>query len=78
MCIRDSNDIPFMVKVSPPMTTVRIPHYEVGAEAARMLLEVLSDPNRHPRSLLLPVTMVIRSSTGPVPATRAGAGGRSR
>ena len=38
------NDVPFMDKVSPPMTTVRIPHYELGAEAARLLLEVLSDP----------------------------------
>jgi len=66
------NDMPFMDKVSPPMTTVRIRHYELGAEAARLLLEVLHDPDRHPRSLLLPLTMVIRSSTGPVPAPRAG------
>lgn len=59
------NDIPLMDKVSPPMTTVRIPHYEIGAEAARLLLEVLNDPARHPRSLLLPLTLVVRSSTGP-------------
>lgn len=65
------NDMPFMDKVSPPMTTVRIPHYEIGAEAARLLLEVLKDPDRHPRSLLLPLTMVVRSSTGPVSAPRA-------
>jgi LacI family transcriptional regulator len=55
------------------MTTVRIPHYELGAEAARLLLEVLYDPDRHPRSLLLPLTMVIRASTGPAPAGRASA-----
>jgi LacI family transcriptional regulator len=60
------NDMPFMDKVSPPMTTVRIPHYDIGAEAARLLLEVLGDPTRHPRSLLLPLTLVVRSSTGPV------------
>jgi LacI family transcriptional regulator len=58
------NDMPFMDKVSPPMTTVRIPHYEIGAEAARLLLEVLVDPSRHPRSLLLPLSLVVRSSTG--------------
>jgi LacI family transcriptional regulator len=62
------NDMPFMDKVSPPMTTVRIPHYEIGAEAARLLLEVLEDPKRHPRSLLLPLTLVKRASTGPVPS----------
>jgi LacI family transcriptional regulator len=60
------NDMPYMDKVWPPMTTVRIPHYEIGAEAARLLLEVLEDPTRHPRSLLLPLTLVVRSSTGPV------------
>jgi LacI family transcriptional regulator len=60
------NDMPYMDKVNPPMTTVRIPHYEIGAEAARLLLEVLKDPERHPRSLLLPLTLVVRDSTGPV------------
>lgn len=62
------NDMPFMDKVSPPMTTVRISHYDIGAEAARLLLEVLEDPQRHPRSILLPLTFVKRASTGPVPA----------
>ena len=41
------NDIPFIHKVDPPMTTIRIPHVEIGAEAARMLLEQLEDPTRH-------------------------------
>jgi LacI family transcriptional regulator len=66
------NDMALMDKVSPPLTTVRIPHYEVGAEAARLLLEVLQDPDRHPRSLLLPLTLVVRSSTGPPAAHSAG------
>lgn len=62
------NDMPYMDKVSPPMTTVRIPHYDIGAEAARLLLEVIEDPDRHPRSLLLPLTLIKRASTGPVAA----------
>ncbi|MCW2840188.1 MAG: LacI family transcriptional regulator [Aeromicrobium sp.] len=62
------NDMPYMDKVYPPMTTVRIPHYELGAEAARLLLEVLDGPERHPRSLLLPLTLVVRGSTGPAAA----------
>jgi LacI family transcriptional regulator len=66
------NDMTFMDKVSPPLTTVRIPHYQTGVEAARLLLEALNDPDRHPRSLLLPLTLVVRSSTGPVAASRAG------
>jgi LacI family transcriptional regulator len=57
------NDIPFVDKVRPALTTVRIPHYEVGAEAAWMLLDTLQDPSRHPRSVLLPVTLQVREST---------------
>jgi LacI family transcriptional regulator len=64
------NDIPFIDKVHPPMTTIRIPHVEIGAEAARMLLEQLDDPTRHPRSMLLPVTLVVRGSTGPANPAR--------
>jgi LacI family transcriptional regulator, galactose operon repressor len=59
------NDIPLMDKLRPPLTTVRIPHYEIGAEAARLLLEDLQEPRRHPRSILLPLTLVVRGSTAP-------------
>ena len=59
------DDIPFVDRVSPPLTTIRIPHVEIGAEAARLLLELVDDPTRHPRSLLLPVKLIIRGSTGP-------------
>ena len=65
------NDIPYIDKVFPPMTTVHIPHVEIGAEAGRLLLEQLNDPTRHPRSLLLPTTLVVRGSTGPANPARA-------
>ena len=48
------NDMPYLDKLRPPLTSVRVPHYEVGAEAARMLLDGLEDPTRHARSILLP------------------------
>jgi LacI family transcriptional regulator len=59
------NDMPIIDKLRPPLTSVRVPHYEVGAEAARMLLEGLADPQRHPRSVLLPLTLAVRQSTAP-------------
>jgi LacI family transcriptional regulator len=59
------NDMPFMDKLAPPLTTVRIPHYELGAEAARLLLADLREPGRHPRSVLLPLTLIVRASTAP-------------
>jgi len=61
------NDMPFLDKMRPPLTTVGVPHHELGAEAARMLLDCIDQPERHPRSLLLPVNLVVRASTAPPP-----------
>jgi LacI family transcriptional regulator len=63
------NDMPFMDKVRPALTSVRVPQYEIGTEGARMLLDGLHDPDRTARSVLLPLTLVQRQSTAP-PATR--------
>lgn len=64
------NDTPFMDKLHPPLTTVRIPHYEIGAEAARLLLEGLRTPERPARSVLLPLSLIVRESTAPPSAAR--------
>jgi LacI family transcriptional regulator len=65
------NDMPFIDKLRPPLTSVRVPHYELGAEAARMLLDGLRDPSRHARSVLLPLSLVQRQSTAPPARTSA-------
>jgi LacI family transcriptional regulator len=57
------NEMPFLDKMNPPLTTVSIPHYEIGVEAARLLLETIDDPERHPRSIHLAVSLVVRAST---------------
>lgn len=61
------NDMPFMAQVYPPLTTVAIPQYEVGVEAARLLL-TLRD-GQHPRGgrRVLPTSLVVRGSTAPPP-----------
>jgi LacI family transcriptional regulator len=64
------NDMPYADKLHPPLTTVRIPHYALGAESAQLLLDRLRDPDRHPRSVLLPLTLVVRASTAPARAAR--------
>ena len=61
------NDMPFLDKLRPPLTTVGVPHQELGAEAARMLLDAIDEPDRYPRSLLLPVSLVVRDSTAAPP-----------
>ncbi|MFE9764806.1 LacI family DNA-binding transcriptional regulator [Streptomyces sp. NPDC005808] len=57
------NDMPFLDKLRPPLTTVAVPHHQIGVEAARMLLEALDGPPRPARSVLLPVSLVVRAST---------------
>jgi LacI family transcriptional regulator len=59
------NDMPFLDKMRPPLTTVAVPHHQVGVEAARMLLESITEGDRPSRSVLLPPSLVIRGSTAP-------------
>jgi LacI family transcriptional regulator len=71
------NDFPFLDKLRPPMTTVRIPQFDLGAEAARMLLGCIDEPSRRPGSVLLPVSLVVRRSTA-APALTSGSPAGSR
>ena len=57
------NDMPFLDKLHPPLTTIAIPHQQIGAEAARLLLDAIAYPTRPSRSVLLPLSLVVRGST---------------
>jgi LacI family transcriptional regulator len=59
------NDMPFVDRFRPPLTTVRVPHYELGATAAGLMLEQLRGTDEPPRQLLLAPELVIRGSTAP-------------
>jgi LacI family transcriptional regulator len=59
------NDMPFIDRLTPPLSTVRVPHYQIGAEAARMLLDRLANPGLPAKSITLPATLVLRESTAP-------------
>jgi LacI family transcriptional regulator len=63
MSVVGFNDMPFLDKLQPPLTTVAIPHQEIGAEAARLLLDAIADPTRPARSVMLPLSLVVRGST---------------
>jgi LacI family transcriptional regulator len=67
------NDMPFADKFNPPLTTVRIPHYEMGRRAAALLLERLAseDGDAPSDDIVLPVELVQRASTAPAPSRRA-------
>lgn len=64
------NDMPFVDQLSPPLTSVRFPHRQVGVEAAELMLEQIADPGRAAKALLVPPELVIRGSSAP-PPTRA-------
>jgi LacI family transcriptional regulator len=59
------NDIPFAAEFSPPLSTIRIPHYEIGVKAAELVLEAIRNEGRsRPAvSLRLPPELVVREST---------------
>jgi LacI family transcriptional regulator len=59
------NDMPFAARFNPPLTSVRIPHYEVGMVAAELLLERIQRPGAEPRELQLDPELVVRDSSGP-------------
>lgn len=60
------NDMPFVDKLKPALTSVRIPQYRMGYEAADELIARLDDPARPVASRVLPPKLIIRGSTGPV------------
>ena len=60
------NDMPFVDRLTPPLTTVRLPLEEMGRIAARALLDQLRGAlaTRDRRSTLLPVELIVRGTTG--------------
>ncbi|MCU1546990.1 MAG: hypothetical protein JWP30_2090 [Homoserinimonas sp.] len=65
MSVVGFNDMPFAEDFSPPLTTVRVPLSEMGAESARMLLQNIQTGSQEAVTLIQPVSLIVRSSTGP-------------
>ncbi|HEX2129866.1 MAG TPA: LacI family DNA-binding transcriptional regulator [Solirubrobacterales bacterium] len=59
------NDMPFAGWFNPPLTTVALPHYEIGARAAELLLEQLREPTTEATQVTLAPSLVVRGSTAP-------------
>ncbi|MBO0833422.1 MAG: substrate-binding domain-containing protein, partial [Actinobacteria bacterium] len=62
------NDMLLAGRLQPPLTTIRIPQYEVGSRAAELLLAHVDDPDRHPETVLISGDLIVRGSTGAPPA----------
>ena len=64
MSVVGFNDMPFCERFNPPLTTIGIPHYDIGAAAAALLLERLLGSEGEARHVVLPPTLVVRGSSG--------------
>ena len=68
MSVVGFNDMRFADAFNPPLTTVRIAQYELGVEAAGVLLDLIGPEPSAVRRIRLPVELMVRESTAP-PAT---------
>jgi LacI family transcriptional regulator len=61
------NDMPFVDRLRPPLSTVRFPHTQVGTEAARLLIERIQSGEGSPVKILyLAPELVARGSTAAI------------
>jgi LacI family gluconate utilization system Gnt-I transcriptional repressor len=57
------NDLDFAVSTQPPLTTIRIPRYEIGFRAADMLVRAIEDEGMTEGRIDLGFTIVVRGTT---------------
>ncbi len=64
------NDMPFIDRLRPALTSVRFPHYQLGTEAAQLLLERINGGGGPVKILYLAPELIVRGSTAePVPVS---------
>ncbi len=62
------NDMPLLDQIDPPLTSVRIQHYEMGFRSARLLLDTLRQvPGSQEATILLRPQLILRKSTAAPP-----------
>ncbi len=64
MALVGFDDIPLAAYVDPPLTTVRVPAYELGREAARLLLTLVQGQAPGTTHVVLSTSLVVRLSCG--------------
>lgn len=60
------DDVPWAELLSPALSNVSQPTYELGRTAAQLLLERLSDPQRPPAHVTLKTRLMLRESAAPL------------
>lgn len=67
------DDIELAAQISPTLTTIQLPRYEIGSTAMHMMLSLIGEASgavepRSPQHHVISSRLVIRQSTGPVTA----------
>jgi len=57
------NDMPYVDRMDPPLTTLHIPHDALGVKAAQLLLARIENPNAPIEELRLAPELIVRGST---------------
>lgn len=57
------DDIPFSSIISPTLTTIAQPAFQLGYSACEMLIDEILNPDISPKSLILETKLIIREST---------------
>ena len=57
------NHMPFVNRFAPSLTTVHIPHHELGTKSAELLLERIAHPETKPRTVCLQPKLMVADST---------------
>ena len=60
------DDSPLIAFTNPPLTTVRIPHDQLGVQSSLLLLRMMRDPTVIVPSMHLEPVLVVRGSTAGV------------
>jgi len=57
------DDVDAALTSDPPLTSVSVPKTEMGAQAMKIMVDVLNKNNKKPHKILIPVDLVVREST---------------
>jgi LacI family transcriptional regulator len=68
------NDMPFMDRLTPPLTSVSFPHYDLGREAGALILEQIAGGPRSAEAHYLSPELKVRGSTAPPSSVAIGLG----
>jgi len=49
--------------VSPSLTTINVPKFEIGISIAKLLIKNINNPDEKPKNINLPINLIVRQST---------------